>query len=130
MKVRWYGQSAFALSTTGNAVFIDPFGEMRAARGWNWNYPAIADATADLLLVTHEHFDHNAVEVIKRPSQTVRSVAGTFDTPVGRVTGIASEHDAVAGTQRGANVIYVFEIEGRLRPDGTPRGATRCDRRH
>jgi len=86
--------------------------EAARGRGMIWNYPAIADATADVLFVTHEHADHNAVEVVGGVKHTVRSTAGTFDTPVGRVIGIASEHDAVAGTQRGANVIYVFEMGG------------------
>jgi L-ascorbate metabolism protein UlaG (beta-lactamase superfamily) len=114
VRVRWYGQSAFALAGGDNSVFIDPFGDMEAARGrgMTWNYPAIADATAKVLLVTHEHGDHNAVQVIGDVKQIIRSSAGTFETPVGRVIGIASEHDPVAGTQRGANVIYVFEIAG------------------
>lgn len=114
MQVRWYGQSAFALVGGGTSAFIDPFGDMESARtrGMAWNYPAIADATADLLLVTHEHGDHNAVHVVSGVKQTIRSSAGTFDSPVGRVVGIASEHDSAAGTQRGANVIYVFESGG------------------
>jgi L-ascorbate metabolism protein UlaG (beta-lactamase superfamily) len=114
VQVRWYGQSAFALAGGAKSVFIDPFGDMESARarGMTWNYPAITDATADLLLVTHEHGDHNAVQVVGGVKQTVRSSAGTFDTPIGRVVGIASEHDPVAGTQRGANVIYVFETDG------------------
>jgi L-ascorbate metabolism protein UlaG (beta-lactamase superfamily) len=112
--VRWHGQSAFALAGGGKSIFIDPFGDMESARarGMTWNYPAIMDATADLLLVTHEHGDHNAVQVVSGVKQTVRSLAGTFDTPIGSVVEIASEHDVVAGTQRGANVIYVFEIDG------------------
>jgi L-ascorbate metabolism protein UlaG (beta-lactamase superfamily) len=114
MQVRWYGQSAFALSVGGGSVFIDPFGDMSAARsrGLNWSYPVIVDATADLLLVTHEHGDHNAVQAVSGVKQTIRSSAGTLDSPIGRVIGIASEHDPVAGTQRGANVIYVFEMNG------------------
>jgi L-ascorbate metabolism protein UlaG (beta-lactamase superfamily) len=108
--------SAFAVSGAGKAVFIDPFGDSWAksvrARGMTWNYPAIVDTTADLLLVSHEHPDHNAVRALSGVMKTVRSSAGTFDTPVGSVLGIASEHDAVAGTLRGANVIYVFEIDG------------------
>jgi L-ascorbate metabolism protein UlaG (beta-lactamase superfamily) len=114
VQVRWFGQSAFALAGGSKSVFIDPFGDMESARtrGMTWSYPAIADATADLLLVTHEHGDHNAVQVVGGVKQTVRSSAGTFDTPIGRVVGIASEHDPVAGTQRGANVIYVFETDG------------------
>ena len=114
MRVRWYGQSAFELVGTDNSVFIDPFGDMESARarGMTWGYPPISDAKADLLLVTHEHGDHNAVDVVSGAKQTIRSSAGTFDTPFGRVVGIASEHDSVAGTLRGANVIYVFESNG------------------
>jgi L-ascorbate metabolism protein UlaG (beta-lactamase superfamily) len=114
MQVRWHGQSAFALIGAAQSVFIDPFGAMDSARarGMTWNYPAIVDATADLLLVTHEHGDHNAVQVVGGVKQTVRSSAGTFDTPIGPLVGIASEHDNVAGTKRGANVIYVFSIGG------------------
>lgn len=114
MRVRWYGQSAFAIAAGDDSVFIDPFGDMEAARarGMTWNYPAISDAVAELLLVTHEHGDHNAVERLAGVKQTVRSSAGTVDTQLGRVVGVASEHDAVAGTQRGANVIFVFELGG------------------
>jgi L-ascorbate metabolism protein UlaG (beta-lactamase superfamily) len=112
MQVRWFGQSAFALHGSAD-VFIDPFGDMNAAsRGMTWNYPAITGVSAAVLLVTHEHRDHNAVEAIEGVKQTVRSSAGTFETPIGRVVGIASEHDDVAGTKRGANVIYVFELDG------------------
>src|SRR5487761_1144400 len=114
MRVRWYGQSAFALDAGDDSVFIDPFGDMEAARGrgMTWNYPAIKEAMADLLLVTHEHGDHNAVEAVGGVKQTVRSSAGTIDTQLGRLVGIASEHDRVTGTQRGANVIYVFGVGG------------------
>jgi L-ascorbate metabolism protein UlaG (beta-lactamase superfamily) len=112
--VRWYGQSAFALSGGDSTIFIDPFGDMETARtrGMTWGYPPISDAIADLLLVTHEHGDHNAVDAVRGAKHTIRSSAGTFDTPFGRVVGIASEHDSVAGTVRGANVIYVFESNG------------------
>ena len=113
MKVRWFGQSAFALSGSAE-VFIDPFGDMSAmaGRGMTWTYPAITGVSAELLLVTHEHRDHNAVDAIEGVKQTIRSSAGTFETPIGLVVGVASEHDDVAGTKRGANVIYVFELDG------------------
>jgi L-ascorbate metabolism protein UlaG (beta-lactamase superfamily) len=113
MRVRWFGQSAFALSGSAE-VFIDPFGDMSAmaGRGMTWTYPAITGVSAELLLVTHEHRDHNAVDAIEGVKQTIRSSAGTFETPIGLVVGVASEHDDVAGTKRGANVIYVFELDG------------------
>jgi L-ascorbate metabolism protein UlaG (beta-lactamase superfamily) len=115
MRVEWFGQSAFRLTAGEVTVVIDPFGDMSAAasRGLQFDYPPLDGVTADLLLVTHEHGDHNAVEVVGGEPHLIRSSAGTFaDTPVGTVVGIASEHDPVAGTQRGANVMYVFELDG------------------
>ena len=77
MRIQWYGQSAFALKGAEASVFIDPFGDMAAARdrGMQWDYPAIEDVSADLLLVTHEHLDHNAVDVIGGDPATVRTAA-------------------------------------------------------
>jgi L-ascorbate metabolism protein UlaG (beta-lactamase superfamily) len=42
----------------------------------------------------------------------LRSTAGTFESPVGEVVGIAAEHDDTAGTQRGPNTIYCFTLDG------------------
>jgi L-ascorbate metabolism protein UlaG (beta-lactamase superfamily) len=114
MRVEWHGQSAFALSAGGISVFIDPFGDasQMAARGLQFDYPAITGVSADLLLVTHEHFDHNGVEAISGEPQLVRSTAGRFESPVGEVVAIASEHDRSAGTERGPNSIVGFELDG------------------
>jgi L-ascorbate metabolism protein UlaG (beta-lactamase superfamily) len=114
MRVRWYGQSAFLL-TGEKTVFIDPFGDMSglaAARGIEFNYPPIAGVSPDLLLVTHEHRDHNAVEVVDGSPALVRSTAGRLESPIGEVVGIASEHDDVAGSARGPNSIYCFSLGG------------------
>ena len=110
--VRWYGQSAFLVEGE-QSVFIDPFGDMgaMAARGLEFRYPLIDDVRADLLLVTHEHFDHNGVEAVGGDPIVIRS-AGTHESPVGEVVAIASEHDDVAGTARGSNVIMCFSVGG------------------
>jgi L-ascorbate metabolism protein UlaG (beta-lactamase superfamily) len=114
MNVQWFGQSTFRLTDDdGHSVVIDPFdASVFEARGMPW-YPALEDVTADLLLVTHEHGDHNAVDVVGGDPAIVRSLAGTHETPFGPVVGVASEHDEVAGTQRGHNVMYVFDFAGR-----------------
>jgi L-ascorbate metabolism protein UlaG (beta-lactamase superfamily) len=114
MKIRWYGQSAFALEGE-KTVAIDPFGsmgELAAARGLVFDYPPIEGLEADLLLVTHEHIDHNNVDAVGGDPVVLRSTAGTHESPVGEVVGVASEHDQVAGTQRGPNTIFVFTLDG------------------
>lgn len=114
MRVEWHGQSAFTLEGEEGTVFIDPFADMSAGRerGIEWDYPPIEADGVDLLLVTHEHGDHNGVETIAGEPATIRSLAGTHDSPVGQVVGVSSEHDAAAGTERGHNTIYVFTLGG------------------
>ena len=112
--VRWYGQSAFLLAAE-QRVFIDPFGvpgERLAARGLEFGFPPIEGVDADLLLVTHEHFDHNGVEAIGGEPAILRATAGRLESPVGEVVAIASEHDDRAGTARGPNTIFCFDLGG------------------
>ncbi len=115
MQVEWYGQSAFRLTAGGTTVAIDPFGDMSAlgsSHGIQWEYPAIDGLEASLLLITHEHRDHNAAEVVGGEPEVLRSTAGTLESGLGQVVAIASEHDEHAGTQRGPNTIFVFELDG------------------
>jgi len=114
MQIEWYGQSAFRLSTSEKTVVIDPFGDLSAlaGRGMQFDYPAIEGLTAELLLVTHEHADHNGVEVVGGDPAILRSTAGKLESPIGEVTAIASEHDERAGIERGPNTIFVFELDG------------------
>ncbi len=115
MQIEWYGQSAFRLTAADKTVAIDPFGDMAglaSARGMQFDYPQIGGVEADLLLVTHEHIDHNGVEAIGGDPVILRSTAGKLTSPIGEVTAIASEHDEVAGTERGPNTIFVFEFDG------------------
>jgi L-ascorbate metabolism protein UlaG (beta-lactamase superfamily) len=114
MRISWYGQSAFLLTGKEHRVFIDPFGDVASAPhsgGFRWPFPPIEGVAADLLLVTHDHLDHNGVEAIGGDPLLLRT-AGTHDSPVGEVVGIASEHDAVAGTRRGPNTIFRFALDG------------------
>src|ERR1700740_578127 len=115
MQVEWCAQSAFALRGDGFTVAIDPFGDMSALsgqRGLQWDYPAIAGLEADLLLVTHEHGDHNAVEAVGGGPPVLGPPAGPLPSPLGEVLAVASEHDEAAGTQRGPNTIFAFTLDG------------------
>jgi L-ascorbate metabolism protein UlaG (beta-lactamase superfamily) len=115
MQVEWYGQSAFRLTADEKTVFIDPFGDMSAlapARGMQFDYPPIEGVKADLLLITHEHADHNRVDVIGGNPAVLRSTAGRLSSPLGGVVAVASEHDERAGTERGPNTVFVFDFDG------------------
>jgi L-ascorbate metabolism protein UlaG (beta-lactamase superfamily) len=111
-EIRWFGHSAFHFAGD-RSVFIDPFGpppESMTGRGNTFTYAPIRDARADLLLITHEHFDHNAADAVDGDPVIIRSTAGRIESPVGEVLAVASEHDAVAGTARGPNTIFAFTL--------------------
>lgn len=112
MRIECYGQSAFRLTDGAATVFIDPFADMTPlrGRGRRWDYPPIGDVRADLLLVTHEHLDHNGVEAVGGDPTTLRTTAGRLDSPVGEVVAVASEHDEAAGTERGPNTLFAFML--------------------
>src|SRR5262245_64365231 len=110
MRVRWYGHSAFAFGET-TTVFVDPFDAAELDRGRGFAYPPIEGVEADVVLVTHGHTDHDGVGAIGGDPQIVQA-AGRTQTAAGEVVGIASEHDAAAGSDLGANVIFVFELDG------------------
>ncbi len=115
MQVEWYGQSAFRLTDGATTVVIDPFDDLGALaeRGMRWDYPAIEGVRADLLLVTHEHLDHNGVGAVAGDPPTLRSTAGRLESPIGEVLAVASEHDDAAGTERGPNTLFAFTLGGR-----------------
>ncbi len=54
MKIKWLDHSAFEIDVAGKVIYIDPF-----------SLP-IEFREADLILVTHEHYDHCDVEDIKK----------------------------------------------------------------
>jgi L-ascorbate metabolism protein UlaG (beta-lactamase superfamily) len=114
MRIQWLGQSAFRLATDDATVVIDPYGDVGVltAQGLKFEYPPIEGVRADLVLVTHEHGDHNGVEAIDGDPVVLRSTAGRFESPIGEVVGIASDHGAVAEARRVPNTIYAFELDG------------------
>ena len=97
-------------------VVIDPFGDMsgaRRSRGMQFDYPPIEGVSADLLLVTHEHLDHNARRGDRRRARDpALDRRASSSRPSARSSAIASEHDESAGTERGPNTIFVFSLDG------------------
>lgn len=104
MKIQWIGHSSFAITLeNGKIIMTDPFGE-------EVGYPAPSMA-ADIVTVSHQHFDHNAVKRVPGKPKVFDTV-GRHELDGVTVTGIPSYHDEAGGSKRGSNIISVIEAEG------------------
>lgn len=103
VKLRWFGHACFRISGDLTVV-IDPFHEKDVG------YPT-PRTHADVVLITHDHFDHNRVDVIEGGFETIRA-PGVYEVKGVTFRGIPSYHDSSHGRVRGGNTIYVFEMNG------------------
>ncbi len=103
MKIKWLGHACFLIEGKEGRLVTDPYGE-------SIPYGPL-DCTADVITVSHDHFDHNAVGRVKGSPTVVRG-EGAHSASGIRFQGIASFHDESGGAERGPNTIFAFEIEG------------------
>jgi len=108
VKIEFYGHNAFVItSPTGLTVLTDPWRNDSTGHYPRWfikEFPAIP---VDIVLSTHAHFDHDAVE---RPSGLVilERLTGRFKLGDVEITGLADKHKcepALPDTCPPANVL-------------------------
>lgn len=88
----------------GTRVVTDPYD---ASTG----YP-VAPMAADLVLVSHQHHDHNAVDTLRDYTLLVdHSGDYTLSTGV-TVRAVPAWHDSQGGALRGQTLLFVLEAEG------------------
>ncbi|MCF7912969.1 MAG: MBL fold metallo-hydrolase [Candidatus Cloacimonetes bacterium] len=104
IKVKWFGHSFWQVSTADISIVIDPFTDI----GYNMDI----DVTADVLLSSHDHFDHNNINLIKGNPLILRN-QGKFLHAGETFELIKVWHDKQEGKQRGENLLIKFTVEGR-----------------
>lgn len=103
MVITWYGQSCFKIQSGEVVLFTDPFDKeigLTPPRG-----------QANVVTVSHNHYDHNNREALSGEPLIVDG-PGEYEIKGVEVKGIFSFHDDKEGKERGANTIYVIEMEG------------------
>jgi L-ascorbate metabolism protein UlaG (beta-lactamase superfamily) len=101
MKLRWYGHACFELSSEHVTVVTDPHDGSSIGL-------APPSVKADIVLVSHNHFDHNAVRVVEKPTTKVITMPGEVIEHNIKLRGIEAYHDNVNGAHRGKNILYHF----------------------
>ncbi len=103
MKITWIGHSCFLIEGQDVTIITDPYDE---------HVPYKAPSfPADVVTVSHEHFDHNAVNRVPGSPEIIRG-AGEHTAHGIKFTGIRTFHDEEQGKKRGENTIFTFTIDG------------------
>ena len=105
MEITWYGQSCFSVKAKEGTIVIDPYAKIGLTE---------LKLKADIVLITHNHPDHNNIDAVKgisggKPFQ----VSGPGEYEIGSIVinGVSSFHDNEEGRDRGVNTIYTFTAE-------------------
>ena len=104
VRVLWHGHSCFELHGKSVTVVTDPF------KGVGIPEPK---ASADIVLVSHGHRDHNNVKpVLGKDGEVLESFTGIKEVKGLTVKGVATFHDNSKGSRRGKNSVYTFGLDG------------------
>lgn len=101
MTIIWHGQSCFEI-VGGVKIVIDPYSEDIGLR--------LPKLTADILLSTHNHPDHNNLKAVGGNYFSVTG-PGEYEAKGVYIQGIESWHDSSEGKERGQNTVYLIEAE-------------------
>ena len=106
MKIKWNGHASFTITSSEGAVFItDPYDP--SGYGGVLTYDQVKDS-ADAVLVSHDHADHNFVEGLPGSPKVVK---GSDQVGNVQINGIPTYHDESNGSERGDNTIFSFPID-------------------
>ncbi len=106
MRIRWHGHSCFEFSNGTTTIVCDP----HDGRSLGIKAPV---ASANVVMMTHDHYDHNAARVIKGDHKNYLGFLGEMEVADGlMVYGYPSWHDYSEGSERGPNSIYKFTMDG------------------
>lgn len=106
MKIKWLGHASFLVTSKDNIRIInDPY-----TVGKGLNYQPINES-ADIVTASHNHGDHNNVEVI-RGNPKILKEPGSYDVKGIELKTVSSFHDETKGSQRGSNLIFCFRVDG------------------
>lgn len=110
MEITYLGHSCFKLKNkSGLVLYIDPFKS-------DYVGETLAKDVADVLLISHNHDDHNAAEVITGPINRdkvfVIDKEGEYEIAGVLITALKTYHDKTNGEERGKNLIFSIIMDG------------------
>lgn len=104
MDITWLGHASFRIKGKGASIVTDPFDFKTVGL----KFPRVE---ADIVTVSHHHFDHDQVQVVGGDPFVVDG-PGEYEVKGVSIFGIQTYHDNKNGAERGTNTVYSIVIDG------------------
>jgi L-ascorbate metabolism protein UlaG (beta-lactamase superfamily) len=104
MDIKYLGHSSFLIKGKKANIVTDPYD----SNDIGMKFPK--HIAADIVTVTHDHPDHNAISEVEGNPFIVKG-QGEYEIKGVGIIGLSEFHDNEKGTIRGINVIYRIEID-------------------
>ncbi|MGM0603892.1 MAG: MBL fold metallo-hydrolase [Bacillota bacterium] len=101
MRIKWWGHSCFLIENDGIKIITDPYDETLPYKK--------VDDKPDIVTVSHQHFDHNAVDRIDGNFKIVDSYEGYKDEKI-EIKAVKTFHDDNEGEDRGKNLVFLIKF--------------------
>lgn len=102
MRIVWHGHACFEINGSSTVV-VDP----HDGKSIGIKTPVVK---ADVVLISHDHFDHNCARVVKGDFIMIRELGERVIDGV-KVLGVKAYHDDVRGNKMGPIIMYRFEMD-------------------
>lgn len=109
MKLRYLAHSAFLMTTSqGTRIITDPY--EAGSYGGAVGYRSIEEE-AEAITISHDHPDHCHVCEKHQKARLIQT-PGKHRAAEVEITGIPAFHDQSKGSERGRNILFVFQADG------------------
>ncbi|MCL5264220.1 MAG: MBL fold metallo-hydrolase [Chloroflexi bacterium] len=102
MEISWLGHSCFRIKSKDATIITDPYDK---SVGYQ-----MGRVSADIVTVSHDHFDHNNAAAIGGDPKIVKG-PGEYEIKGVMITGVRTFHDSEGGKKRGKNTVYLIEAD-------------------
>ena len=106
MYIRWHGHACFEITKDDLTLVTDP----HDGKSIGIKPPIVK---ADIVLVSHSHFDHNSTRTVEGPKTRIITESPEVSEVYGiQIKSVQSFHDDMNGEKRGINNIFHFKMNG------------------
>ena len=103
MEIDWFGHACFRLRGREGTVITDPYSKDIGL--------SFARPRGDIVTISHAHPGHSFAKGVKGDPKVIEG-PGEYEIKNIFITGVPTMHDKKGGKDRGANTVYVFDLDG------------------